>query len=115
MRSNPALGWETGDAWLEPISRVVAPILLAMKRSASGLITRSFLETKYQDGTVFQGGGPDGVPKHTGARGFWDTAIALPCVTSTSGMKSCGKAGLLIQINPERYESGISFETRAGC
>src|ERR1700730_15690464 len=63
-------GWETGDAWLDAISIVVAPILLAIKRSRSGLIVRSFLETRYHDGTCFQAGAPDGVLKQTGAIGF---------------------------------------------
>ena len=70
MRSNTASGWETGEAWLESISRVVAFILLAMNRSASGLIARSSLETRYQEGTRFQVGDPEGAAKHPGAMGF---------------------------------------------
>src|SRR5436305_9568239 len=54
MSWNTSSGWETGDAWLDAISIVVAPILLAIKRSRSGLIVRSFLETRYHDGTCFQ-------------------------------------------------------------
>jgi hypothetical protein len=46
------------------------PILLAMNRSASGLIARSCLETRYQEGTRFQRGNPDGTLKHPGAMGF---------------------------------------------
>src|SRR5258706_8531022 len=70
MSWNTSSGWETGDAWLDAISIVVAPILLAIKRWRSGLIVRSFLETRYHDGTCFQAGAPDGVLKHKGANGF---------------------------------------------
>src|SRR5260370_14643626 len=104
MRSNTSWGWETGEAWLESISRVVAFILLAMNRSASGLIARSFLETRYQDGTCFQVGASDGAPKHPGTMGFWATARARASVVSTSCRKFCGKAGGSIQMNPARYE-----------
>src|SRR6266702_145909 len=100
MISNTACGWDTGDAWLEAIGRVVAPILLAMKRSESTLITRSLPETKYQDGTVFQAGGPDFAIKHSGVIGFCTTARARAFVTSISCAKFSGKAAGSTQLYP---------------
>ena len=38
-------GWEIIDRWLAFTSMVLAPIRLAMKRSRSGLIVRSSVET----------------------------------------------------------------------
>jgi hypothetical protein len=101
MKSNTSWGWDTGEAWLEAISRVVAPILLAMNRSASGLIARSYLETRYQDGTRFQRGNPDGMLKHPGAMGFWVTTRARASVLDTSWMKLSGKTAGSTQRNPE--------------
>src|SRR3954452_25437982 len=70
IRPANSLGWEAGDAWLERTSMVLAPIRAAMKRSRSGLIIRSRVETRNHDGTVLHAGGPAGSAKHLAAIGF---------------------------------------------
>src|SRR5271170_8051348 len=45
-----ASGCEISDRWLDLTSIVFAPMRLAMKRSRSGLIVRSSVETAYQLG-----------------------------------------------------------------
>src|SRR3981189_3451732 len=45
-----ASGCEISTRWLALISIVFAPIRLAMKRSRSGLIVRSWVETAQKDG-----------------------------------------------------------------
>src|SRR5258708_39212016 len=98
MSWNTSSGWETGDAWLDAISIVVAPILLAIKRSRWGLIVRSFLETRYHDGTCFQAGGPDRGLKHTGATGYWLTASTR----ATGSCTACKKSDRNPGGSPER-------------
>jgi hypothetical protein len=45
---------------------VLARMGAAMKRSRSGLIIRSWVETRNHDGSVFHAGGPAGSAKHVG-------------------------------------------------
>src|SRR6478609_12064085 len=61
------------------ISTVLAPARAAMARSASGGIVRSLRATRYQDGIVFQAGGPDGDTNRETAAGRWLAAISAVC------------------------------------
>ena len=45
-----SLAWDTSDKWLDGSSRVVAFMRLARKRSRSGLMVWSLLDTAYHDG-----------------------------------------------------------------
>ena len=58
MSLTTSSGCDTMGTWLEAISKVVAPIRWANKRSALGGIASSFLATRYHDGSVFQAGVP---------------------------------------------------------
>ena len=49
-------GWEISDKWLAFTSMVLAFIRFAMKRSRSGLIVRSSVDTAYQLGFERQAG-----------------------------------------------------------
>ena len=50
MRFTIVSGWEMSETWLALTSMVVAPIRFAMKRSSSGLMVRSSVDTAYQLG-----------------------------------------------------------------
>jgi len=63
MRAAVAVGCEIITTWEASISQVCAPARRAMNRWAAGGSTWSSRPTRYQDGMVFQAGGPDGSPR----------------------------------------------------
>src|SRR6516225_11875699 len=50
ITSSTKSGWDNIGTWLLSVSKVVAPIRFATKRSNSGWIVRSFVATMYQLG-----------------------------------------------------------------
>jgi hypothetical protein len=80
-------GWEAGEAWLERTSTVVAPMRAAMNRSRSGLIIRSWVETRNHDGSLFHAGGPAGSVKALAAIGFCTEARTRASSTGMSWAK----------------------------
>src|SRR5215470_11035045 len=53
ITSNTNSGWDNIGTWLLSVSKVVAPMRFATKRSNSGWIVRSFVATMYQLGFDF--------------------------------------------------------------
>src|SRR6185437_15093780 len=100
IRPATSLGWEAGEAWLELTSMVVAPARAAMKRSRSGLIILSWVETRHHDGSVFQAGGPAGSAKQRAAIGFCAAASTLASATGRSWAKLAGIAAGSNQRKP---------------
>ena len=86
------MGWEAGEAWLERTPTVLAPMRSAMNRSRSGLIIRSWVETRNHDGRVFHAGGPAGSMKLLAAMGFCTAARTRASCTGRSGAKVAGIA-----------------------
>ena len=74
MRLVTISGSVTCAAWGVSASTVWAWARAAMKRSAAGGIRWSSLETRYQEGMVFQAGVPDGSPRACRAMGLWVAA-----------------------------------------
>jgi len=69
-------GWDNIGTWLLSVSKVVAPIRFATKRSNSGWIVRSFVATMYQLGFDFHA-----VPSTF----CWNkSATGAPCVAQIS-------------------------------
>ena len=75
MRSATSSGWLIIATCELSISTVVEPARAAMARSAAGGMTRSDDATRYQDGSVFHAGGPDGSPRVASAAGRCETAM----------------------------------------
>src|SRR5512132_4699038 len=86
------VGWEAGEAWLERTSTVLAPMRPAMNRSRSGLIIRSWVDTRNHEGSVFHAGGPARSVKHLAAIGFCTAARTRASSTWRSWAKLAGIA-----------------------
>ena len=80
IRSATSSGWLIIATCELSISTVVDPARAAIARSAAGGITRSCDATRYQDGSVFQAGGPDGSPRVASAAGRCETAMIAACL-----------------------------------
>src|SRR5262245_26621631 len=79
-----ALGCETRETWLDLSSVVVAFMRLAKKRSSSGEIAWSSVETAYQEGLVFQAT-PDTVAPN-------DAELIGPWVAAASAASLAGRS-----------------------
>jgi hypothetical protein len=72
----------------ESISIVLAPIRLAMKRSAAAGMALSCFATKYHEGIVFQAGTPDGSPSVITEPGRWVAAMTAASPAGRSAQKT---------------------------
>jgi hypothetical protein len=112
-RISLATWWdETGEAWLERTSTVVAPMWAAMNRSRSGLIIRSRVETRNHDRSVRHVGGPAGSVKLLAAMGFCTAARTRASPSRRSWAKLAGIAARSSHRKPS--ESGCAWARPGG-
>src|SRR5918996_5190716 len=84
-----ASGRDTNETWEAGTSTIVALARSAMNRWSAGGIALSSVPSRYQHGSVFHAGGPDGAAANAAAAyGRW--AAAIP--PAGSGSRSAGKA-----------------------
>src|SRR6266487_6658476 len=84
MTAATAFGCESMGTWLVFNSVVVAFMRLAKKRSSSGAIAPSSLDTMYHDGFVFHATVDTFVPKAEAMMG--------PCVAATTRASAAGRS-----------------------
>src|ERR1700683_5421514 len=76
MRSHTALGCDASEAWLAASSIVLRGLMRsAIRRSLSGWIIRSSVETSYHVGFFFQAGSVTVSPNVDPTGAFWVIAI----------------------------------------
>ncbi|WP_315094369.1 hypothetical protein [uncultured Cellulomonas sp.] len=81
MRAVTSSGWLIIATCEQSIPTVVDPARRSIARSAAGGMTRSEDATRFQDGSVFHAGGPDGSPRVASAavrRAFADAFGVTP-------------------------------------
>src|SRR5689334_15878840 len=88
-----ASGWDTNETCEAATSMIVALARSAMNRWSAGGIALSSVPTRYQHGSVFHAGGPDGVPANAlAAYGRRAAAITAAVSGSTSAAKASRNA-----------------------
>src|SRR6478736_1581553 len=88
-----ASGCEMNETWEAGISTIVAFARSAMNRWSVGGIALSSVPSRYQHGSVFQAGGPDGVPANAvAAYGRWAVVMTSAVAWSTSAAKASRNA-----------------------
>src|SRR5829696_9802684 len=71
-----ASGWDRNETWEAATSTIVALARSAMNRWSAGGIALSWVPSRYQHGSVFHAGGPDGAAANAAAAyGRWVAAI----------------------------------------
>src|SRR5258707_6370841 len=84
MMSATSCGRDINGAWLAGTERTVAFILLARSSCAGGGIIWSSVQTRYQDGRVFQAAGPSASVKLATLSGLCTAAITAASSSVTS-------------------------------
>src|SRR5580765_704043 len=84
MTAATSFGFESIGTWLVSSSVVLAFMRFAKKRSSSGAIAPSSLDTMYQDGFFFHATLDTLVPK--------DAALIGPCVAATTRASAGGRS-----------------------
>src|SRR5678815_471639 len=103
MSWTAASGWDRNDTWEAATSTIVAFARSAMNRCNAGGIARSWVPSKYQHGSDFHAGGPDGTAANAAAAyGRWAAAITAAVSASTSAAKASPNA------SGSRYRSAPS-------
>src|SRR5215217_7575613 len=88
-----ASGWDTNETCEAATSTIVALARSAMNRWSAGGIALSWVPSRYQHGSVFHAGGPDGAAANAAAAyGRWVAAITAAVAGSTSAAKASRNA-----------------------
>ena len=83
-----ASGCDTIEAWEADTSWILAFARSAMNRWSAARIALSSVQSKYQHGSVFQAGGPDGSPNAAPLHGRCVAAMTSDVPPSTSAAKT---------------------------
>src|SRR3954453_14169424 len=88
MSRVPASGCDTIEAWEADTSWILAFARSAMNRWSAAGIALSSVQSRYQDGRVFQAGGPDGSLNAAPVHGRCAAAMTSDVPRSTSAAKA---------------------------